>query len=111
MADEQKRRSDEELFAAIRKTQEEMRVPDGIDTAEIAAKAVVRYWQSRELVIPLMDNLITLSHSDEPRKTRKAVRKSLKETVDTEKHIKECVKCNELFSGIIRELQELVVQN
>lgn len=111
MTDEQKRRSDEELFAAIRRTQEEMRVPDGVDTTETAAKAVGQYWQSRDLVIPLMDNLIIVSHSDEPRKTRKAIRKSLKETVDTEKHIKECVKCKELFSGVMKQLQELVVQN
>ena len=105
-----RKESDEALFVAIRRTQEEMRLSPGVDLEKIQeqiSKAVECCFLIRPALIKFQYALLDLAHKEEGWWKRLKLIRKINNNNNFKAHVAECETCSLVFEEAIRHMNNL----
>ena len=98
-------RSDGERLEAIRRSQERMKGPDGVDVEESVEK-VIKVCEGTlrggTVIFPMIRDLVVVSHPEYGTWQRFQFRRQ--ETWEIGAHIRECDECQKSLDGVLKHL-------
>lgn len=109
VTDQNEFRNDEEILEAIRKSQERMRGPEGLNFEEVLGESLNSFHTERELAYGFARVILGTVHREDGWWSRLKMERSFKSLEDEINHLHNCSRCKQAMGHAVKAVEYLKI--